>query len=355
MTVVNPPAWLQQGTYPARTDRLVMGSVVSSSGRVSASDMIVTQSSTPGMRVTVSAGKAWILGTSVSYQGVYNLVNDGPIDVNIAASSTINPRKDIIVGRIQDAAVSGSTNLGSIEVITGTASSSPVTPTVPANSIVLAEVLVAANASAIVTANIDRTMAPVAAFFSEMVKSTVVCTSTTRPTGSQQYVGLSIFETDTLREWMWTGSNWSYRGGGPGPSAGVGGTAALAWGNTSGLVYNMAPLAGFFDTAYYSFVNGTNTSTGDRIKVTQSGRYAVQIAVFTDKVGAYYAEARPRFNPSSVPLFAHQADGNAGGWGKLTTTTVIYLEAGAEVSLEVYMNSAGTVLAASWIAIHMIP
>lgn len=356
MTVVNPPAWLQQGTYPARTDRLVTASLVATSGRCSSSDLIVTQSATPGMRVTVSAGSAWILGTSVSYQGAYNIVNDGAIDVTIAASSTLNPRKDLIIARVQDAAISGAVNLGSIEVVTGTAAASPVLPTQPSNSIVLAVVTVAANASAIVTANIDRTMALVATLFSEMTNDTVVCTSSTRPTGNSRYRGVRILETDTLREWMWNGTSWSYRGGGPAPRARIETTANLAWGNTIGLVYNMSTLAGQFDTTYYSFINGTNTSTGDRIKVTQSGMYLVEIGFWSDRVGTYYAQVEPAFTPG-LTGFNGGSDGlsNAGGWAKTKNVNTAYLNAGQEVSVRVYMNAAGSNLVACWLQLTMIP
>ena len=357
MTVVNPPAWLQQATYPARTDRLVTASLVATSGRCTSGDLVVTQSATPGMRVTVSAGRAWILGTSISYQGAYNLVNDSSIDVTIAASSTLNPRKDLVVARVQDAAVSGSINLGSIEVVTGTAAASPVLPTQPSNSIILAVITVPANASSIVTANIDSSMSLVATLFSEMANTTVICTSTTRPTGSNRYRGVRILETDTLREWMWDGARWSYRGGGPGPYASIGTVSTIGWGITAGagLIYNMSPEAGLFDTNYFSYVNSASFSVGDRIKVTQSGRYAIQVAVFSDRVGPYYVQARADFSPSNGHTIPHQADANIGGWGKQAPSYVEYLNAGTEIAIELYMNQPGTVLAAARLTVQLIP
>lgn len=228
-------------------------------------------------------------------------------------------------------------------------------PTQPSNSIVLAVVTVPANASSIVTANIDSSMSLVSTLFSEMANTTVICTSTTRPTGNGRYRGVRIFETDTLREWMWDGSAWSYRGGGPGPFASIGTTSTLAWGATTGMIYNMAPEAGLFDTSYFSFVNGSNTSTGDRIKVTQSGRYAIQVAVFSDRVGAYFVQTRPVFAPDLGRVTAHQADGNAGGWGKQAPFSIEYLNAGTEIAIDLYMNSPGTVLAAAWLRVQLIP
>lgn len=356
MTVVNPPAWIQQGTYPARTDRLVMSSLVSSSGRVSLSDLVVTQSLTPGMRVTVSAGRAWILGTSVVYQGAYNFVNDAPIEINIAASSTLYARRDVVIARIQDSSVSGAVDSATIEVVTGTPASSPVTPATPANSLVLAVITVPANATSITTANIDTSMVLLATMFSQMKNDTIVCTSTTRPTGADRFVGARILETDTLREWMWIGNSWSYRGGGPAPRARIETSTNLAWGNTTGFVYNMSPVAGQFDTTYYSFVNGSSLTAGDRIKVTQSGTYTVEIGFWSDKVGAYYSQVEPVFGPA-LTVFTPAADGvsSTSGWARIKNVNTAYLSAGQEVSVKVYMNSAGTNLAACWLQLSMIP
>lgn len=37
---------------------------------------------------------------------------------------------------------------------------------------------------------------------------TVICNSANRPTGSQRYPGLEIYETDTFTKWRWDGSAW---------------------------------------------------------------------------------------------------------------------------------------------------
>lgn len=359
MTVVSPPAWLQQGTYPARTDRLVMSSLVASSGRVSPSDLVVTQSLTPGMRVTVSAGRAWILGTSVSYQGAYNFVNDAPVDVNIAASSTLNPRKDVVIARIQDAAVSGAVNSATIEVVTGTASASPVIPAIPSNSLILAVVAVAANASSIITANIDTSMVLTASLFSQMKNDVQLCTSTTRPTGADRYVGARIFETNTQREWMWNGANWAYRGGLRAPVAHIFLTGSIAWGNISGEIYNMAPASDstFFDTNYYSFVNGSTTSSGDGIRVTQSGNYIVEHQAFVDRAGPYFMRIYSQVGSivsGSNPQYAESGSDVASGWSILRVTNFVYLNAGEIVRTNLYTNASGTTLHSGYIKVSMV-
>jgi hypothetical protein len=307
------------------------------------------------MRVIVSAGRAWILGTSISYQGAYNFVNDAPVDINIAASSTINPRKDIIIARIQDAAVSGAVNSATLEVVTGTASPSPALPSVPSNSIVLAVVLVAANASAIVTANIDTTMVQVATLFSQMRSDTTICTSTTRPTGGDRYVGARILETDTLREWMWDGTNWAYRGGGPAPRTRISTTASMVWGNNSGQVYTMAPLAGELDSNYFQYVNGSSLSSGDRIKVKQSGNYLVEVSMFSDHAGIYFSQIEAFYSPALTAFGGGLAGSTPASWAKYLTSRPQYLTAGQEVGVQVYMDNPTAELEYCWLQLTMIP
>lgn len=166
-------------------------------------ELQVTQNGTPNMSVNVAAGRAWIDGTESATQGTYTFYNDGTVNLAIAAASPTNPRKDLIIARIRDAQYSGASNTGAVEVVTGTAAASPVEPTVPANSIVLALVDVAANATSITNANITDRRRRASA-----LGGVVVCTSNTRPT-SGLYVGLAIFETDSKRLLYYNGTDWS--------------------------------------------------------------------------------------------------------------------------------------------------
>lgn len=47
------------------------------------------------------------------------------------------------------------------------------------------------------------------------VGNVIVCTSSTRPTGTQRYVGRFIYETDTGRMYVWKGSAWGFLSGSP--------------------------------------------------------------------------------------------------------------------------------------------
>lgn len=145
MAIINPPAWLQQGSYPARTDRLVLNSIVLREGVVSGYE--VSQTATPSMSVQIAAGKAFISGTSTALQGVYNVVNDSAFTVNLNASNATFSRYDLIVLTVRDADVAGTQNQALFQVITGTPSSSPQVPSIPASSLVLARVLVSAGAT----------------------------------------------------------------------------------------------------------------------------------------------------------------------------------------------------------------
>jgi hypothetical protein len=121
------------------------------------------------MGVTVGVGRAWVPGTNVanfsgttySAQALYFALNDGPVTKTITAADPTNPRIDIVVLQVNDSQYSGATNDAEINVIPGAPAASPTAPTAPANSLVLAQVAVAANATSITNANI--TAAPPAA------------------------------------------------------------------------------------------------------------------------------------------------------------------------------------------------
>lgn len=120
----------------------------------------VTQSSTPGMTVTVSAGVAAITGTESAGQGPFPFYNDAPEVLSVATAHSTQARKDLVI------AVTG-TATPSLVVVTGTPhTSNPVDPSLAGypNALVLARVNVAASASSITNGNIDdlRTFAGIA-------------------------------------------------------------------------------------------------------------------------------------------------------------------------------------------------
>lgn len=151
------PLWNQNGTTSAEEDRaLITGLLANQGGRFGIGDLAVTQHGTPNMSVDVAAGRCAIPGTeSASLQGTYIGWLDATQNVVIAASDATNARIDLIVARIKDQQYSGASDTFTVEAVTGTPSGSPAVPAVPANSIVLAQIAVAATVTTIVTANIS--------------------------------------------------------------------------------------------------------------------------------------------------------------------------------------------------------
>src|ERR1700750_1428476 len=216
MTAVQPPGYIQAlSSHTAETDRgsfnaLVLrarigGSVLKSRGGVNPAlggAFVVQQNGTPNMTVNVLSGVALVPGSEGSKQGVYSCVNDATLNVGLSASDPTNPRIDLIVAKVQDAQYSGATNSWSIVSVTGTPAGSPSAPAAPNNSVILAQVAVAANTTTIVNANITDKRP-----FLTAVGGIITCTSTSRPVSGMP-VGAHIFETDTKREYVWDGANW---------------------------------------------------------------------------------------------------------------------------------------------------
>jgi len=171
---MRPPGWLQAGNYSAENDRLNMLPFVNNVGSSTVSQFVVSNGWDGGvgldysgtsfkvnqrgaganMSVDVWPGFATVPGQSTTTQGMYTAVSDATVNLAIATSNPTNPRIDLVYLQLQDAAYSGSNNQAVLAVVTGTPAGSPVTPALPANSIPLARVAVAANASSVVTANI---------------------------------------------------------------------------------------------------------------------------------------------------------------------------------------------------------
>lgn len=159
------------------------------------------------MSVSVAAGQAYILNTEGTGQGAYSVYNDAAVTLSIAAASPTQPRKDIVVAKVQDAFFSGATNAWSLAVVTGTAAASPSEPAVPANAVKLATIDVSANDTSIVAGDITDRRPPARG---ALPGPWFVCTSTTRPASPWQ--GLPILETDTAFQRIWDGSTWKLIG-----------------------------------------------------------------------------------------------------------------------------------------------
>jgi hypothetical protein len=157
MTLRTPPSWLQNGSHPAENDRLTTQALWATTGIINSSSLAVTQNSPVGMSVIIASGWAAIVGTTQANMGTYVGYNDAATVVAITTANPTNPRIDLICMTVQDAYYTGASNNVIFQVVAGTPAGSPVVPSVPANSIALAEVAVAAGALSITTGNItDR-------------------------------------------------------------------------------------------------------------------------------------------------------------------------------------------------------
>ena len=167
MTVINPPGWLQNAgsTHTAEqmrnfvylpSDQKVTSTLIPKSAvdPGKGSKLKVTQTGSPSMGVIVGSGHAKIGGTESSKQGAYGVMNDADLTLTVTAAHGSLNRIDLVVFKVEDSQYSGANNTSSLVMVDGTPASSPVAPTAPANSIVLAEVLVSAGVSTIVNANI---------------------------------------------------------------------------------------------------------------------------------------------------------------------------------------------------------
>lgn len=216
MTVQNPPIFLQAGSHPAEDVRRMFTGLMDGRQGVIKGLTVTEKSGTANMSVDVAEGSAFIGGTEATYQGLYFVENRGVTNLVISASDPTNARYDLIVAKVQDAGYSGATNAWSLAVVTGIAAATPLFPAVPSNAIVLARVLVSAAVASIVNASItslisasatDGTTTLINRGFAAAKGGTIVCTSTTRPTTSL-YEGIVIYETDTNRQYTYSGSAW---------------------------------------------------------------------------------------------------------------------------------------------------
>jgi hypothetical protein len=157
--------WLDTGSYNALDDRMATASLLGSGlgvfaggvaatdpghGVVNTGDLAVTANGTPNLTVNIAAGKSFLRGTSAGTQGVYHVINDAIYNLSgVPAGNATNPTWHLVVAQIRDAGGGyGGANNDTLPVLlTGTPAASPADPTVPANCLVLARIVMPANAT----------------------------------------------------------------------------------------------------------------------------------------------------------------------------------------------------------------
>lgn len=167
-------------------------------------ELVVTQTGSPSMGVLVEPGFASIAGTESGVQGGYFAVNDAQVTLSVTAAHASLPRIDIVVINVRDAFYSGVNNDIQLQVVAGTPASSPVPPTAPANSIILAQIAVGAGVTSITNANITDTRFYFAANGGVMKART----DATRPGTSEITASQLVWSMDVAKLYVWDGTNY---------------------------------------------------------------------------------------------------------------------------------------------------
>jgi len=170
MAANNPPGFLQNAgnTHTAQQMRnyfagLLAGQTGSATAQIPRRGVNpslggayqVTAQASPNMSVLVLPGVAYIPGTENTTQGVYGCHNDANVTIAVTAAHATLARIDAIYVGVRDSFYSGANNDFVIDIITGTPAGSPTAPSVPVNSIRLANINVAAASTSITNAMIS--------------------------------------------------------------------------------------------------------------------------------------------------------------------------------------------------------
>jgi hypothetical protein len=169
MAVLNPPAFLQAGTYPASSDRLHQISSRFNPTALSTSDVACRggvlggqsarqfASSMTNWDVAIGKGVCVVENTFTSQGGDYIALNTATQTLAVTASSPTTNRIDIIGVRIQDAFYSGAVNSGDLAVVQGTpAAGVPSDPALPSSFLPLWRVTVNAGTTTGILADLRK-------------------------------------------------------------------------------------------------------------------------------------------------------------------------------------------------------
>lgn len=118
---------------------------------------VVQRGAGANLSVDVGAGDVVIRATladSVGSFGSYFVRNNATVNLAVGAADPSNTRNDLVVIDVRDSERTGIINDARLRIVQGTPSGTPLDPTIPANSIVLARLVVTAGDTAINTGDI---------------------------------------------------------------------------------------------------------------------------------------------------------------------------------------------------------
>jgi hypothetical protein len=175
MTVINPPAWMQAGSYPARNDRLALTGLLAYPGFLvdEATPMRIRQgvkpsytnyqlkvraAATPNMTIIVSAGFAFIDQHDTGGAGTYICANDADVTLTVSPAGGAGQfRKDTVVASVYDAEYAGAASEWRLEIIQGPYAASAgatVRGTLPSNAQIIADIALAPSQTSVAAGNI---------------------------------------------------------------------------------------------------------------------------------------------------------------------------------------------------------
>lgn len=221
MTVI--ANWLQNVDYPARIDRVLYDNLWEQ-GVIGASSFAVTQRGTPSMAVDVAAGVAIVTGTDQSFQGKYLCrAESATTNLAISAAPGSGSRYDIVVVQVRDTNAGGPSGDDAIVVvIEGTASASPVDPTLPTSCIPLARVRVPSGTGSITNALIDNLRVEARVIGATPPSGSVMAfAGTTAPTGWLLCDGTAYPQTTYPALFTAIGNAYATSGGQTAPASGL--------------------------------------------------------------------------------------------------------------------------------------
>src|SRR4051795_6181621 len=134
-------------------------------GVVGATDLkVVQRGAGANQSVDVGTGFAWVQIDTGTRNGMGHVTSDATANLTLTASNATNPRVDQIILRHNDSSIpTGAGNVPTLEVLTGTATAGATldnrtgAPALPNDCLRLADILVPATSTSVVTANIrDR-------------------------------------------------------------------------------------------------------------------------------------------------------------------------------------------------------
>lgn len=214
--------WLQNLDYPARLDRALFDNLWSA-GVLGLNSLTVAPSAPAAMTIQVTAGVGVVTGTDQAFQGKYLArMEAAETGVTIAAAPGSGQRNDLVVLQVRDPNAGGvAGDDARIFVVQGTASSTPVDPTPPASSLVLARVRVPAGTGAITAANIDDLRAYAIISQAQPSGSIVAFGGSVVPSGWLLCNGQAVSSTTYAGLFNAIGTAYNLSGGQSAPGAGT--------------------------------------------------------------------------------------------------------------------------------------